>query len=46
LTGKGLKGKLGVEMPEEIVRNTETKYQEAFEALVGRKWKDVLQEKR
>jgi len=46
LTGKGLKGKPGVEMPEEIVRNTETKYQEAFEALVGRKWKDVLQEKR
>ncbi|KAI9879350.1 MAG: Bifunctional purine biosynthetic protein ade1 [Pleopsidium flavum] len=46
LTSKGLKGKPSVEMPAEVVRNTETKYREAFGALVGRKWRDILQEKR
>ena len=35
LTSSGLKGKQGVEMPDEIVRNTASKYQEAFERLVG-----------
>lgn len=45
LTSQGLKGKQGVEMPEEVVRNTEAKYQEAFERLVGRKLVDVLQGK-
>lgn len=46
LTSQGLKGKPDVEMPEEIVRNTGTKYLGAFERLVGRKWEDVLQDSR
>ncbi|MCJ1367711.1 hypothetical protein MMC16_006845 [Acarospora aff. strigata] len=46
LTSNGLKGKPDIVMPEEIVSNTESKYQEAFEKLVGRKLAEVLQEKR
>ena len=42
LTKEGLKGKEGVEMPEEIVRKTSEKYQEAFEMLTGKKWDAVL----
>jgi len=41
LTANGLKGKLGVDMPEDVVRNTGEKYKEAFERLVGRKWDDA-----
>ena len=44
LTSQGLKGKQGVEMPEEIVRNTAAKYQEGFERLVGRKLADLIQD--
>jgi phosphoribosylaminoimidazole-succinocarboxamide synthase len=40
LTSNGLKGKQGVDMPEEVVLNTGEKYKEAFERLVGRKWED------
>ena len=39
LTGEGLKGKEGVELPQEIVGNTAEAYREAFERLVGREWK-------
>jgi phosphoribosylaminoimidazole-succinocarboxamide synthase len=42
LTREGLKGKEGVEMPEEIVRETKAKYVEAFEKLTGRKWEEAL----
>lgn len=42
LTGEGLKGKQGVKMPEEVVKNTAEKYREAFEQLTGRKWADAL----
>ncbi|KAI4243580.1 MAG: hypothetical protein L6R40_003404 [Gallowayella cf. fulva] len=42
---QGLKGKEGVEMPEEVVVKTEEKYREAFEKLTGRKWDEVLAEK-
>lgn len=38
LTKKGLKGKEGVEMPEEVVEQTASKYKEAFEKLTGKKW--------
>lgn len=39
LTKEGLKGKEGVELPDEIVRRTAEAYQEAFERLVGKEWK-------
>jgi phosphoribosylaminoimidazole-succinocarboxamide synthase len=42
LTREGLKGKEGVEMPEEIANKTSEKYQEAFEMLTGKKWEKVL----
>lgn len=42
LTDQGLKGKQGVKMPEEVVRKTGDKYQEAFEKLVGKRLLDVL----
>ncbi len=38
LSKNELKGKQGVEMPEEVVRKTQEKYKEAFEKLVGRPW--------
>lgn len=36
LTANGLKGKGGVEMSEEVVKNTSAKYAEAFEILTGK----------
>ncbi|PSS12436.1 hypothetical protein M430DRAFT_125987 [Amorphotheca resinae ATCC 22711] len=44
LTKEGLKGKQGVRMPDEVVRETAGKYREAFEKLTGRKWTDVVDE--
>ncbi len=44
LTKEGLKGKSGVEMPEEVVKKTKAKYVEAFEKLTGRSWVKVLEE--
>ncbi|MCJ1341617.1 Bifunctional purine biosynthetic protein ade1 [Bachmanniomyces sp. S44760] len=41
LTDHGLKGKEGVHMPEHVVNNTRSKYVEAYEKLVGRKWEDT-----
>lgn len=38
LTSNGLKGKEGVEMPQDIVDKTAGKYREAFEKLTGSKW--------
>ncbi|KAK8234271.1 hypothetical protein HDK77DRAFT_309121 [Phyllosticta capitalensis] len=38
LTRSGLKGKEGVEMPSEIVQQTQHKYVEAYERLTGDKW--------
>ena len=38
LTENGLKGKEGVEMPEEVVKNTAEKYRDAFELLTGKKF--------
>ncbi|MCJ1431846.1 Bifunctional purine biosynthetic protein ade1 [Xylographa pallens] len=38
LTTNGLKGKQGVEMPEDVMNKTAEKYREAFERLVGKKW--------
>ncbi len=42
LTKEGLKGKQGVSMPEEVVKNTAEKYREAFEKLTGKKWLDAI----
>lgn len=36
LTTNNLKGKEGIEMPQEVVRRTSSKYMEAFEILTGR----------
>lgn len=38
LTMNGLKDKPGVEMPEDIVKETRAKYVEAFEKLTGKTW--------
>jgi phosphoribosylaminoimidazole-succinocarboxamide synthase len=42
LTSSGLKGKEGVKMPDDVVKETASKYREAFESLTGRKWEDAL----
>jgi phosphoribosylaminoimidazole-succinocarboxamide synthase len=42
LTSEGLKGKDGVEMPEEIVNATSEKYQEAFNMLTGETLQEAL----
>lgn len=42
LTKEGLKGKKDVEMPQEVVDATATKYQEAFEKLTGQAWSAAL----
>lgn len=42
LTREGLKGKEGVEMPEDIVARTAEKYREAFEKLTGKAWSEAL----
>lgn len=42
LTSEGLKGKQGVEMPEEVVNKTAEKYREAFEMLTGQKWVNAI----
>lgn len=41
LVNEGLKGKDGVEIPNNIVDRTAGRYKEAFEMLVGKKWEDV-----
>jgi phosphoribosylaminoimidazole-succinocarboxamide synthase len=38
LTSNNLKGKEGVEMPEQIAKKTTEKYIEAYELLTGKKW--------
>lgn len=38
LVQSGLKGKEGVELPEEVVRDTLDKYKEAYQLLVGEPW--------
>jgi len=45
LTKNGLKGKPGVEMPEDIVKETRAKYVEAFEKLTGKTWHEALNER-
>lgn len=42
LVSQSLKGKEGVSMPDDVVQNTEAKYREAFERLVGKRLEDVL----
>jgi phosphoribosylaminoimidazole-succinocarboxamide synthase len=42
LTKEGLKGKQGVEMPEEVVKETTKKYREAFEKLTAKNWEDAV----
>lgn len=42
LIDQGLKGKEGVKLPEEIVERTSTRYAEAYEMLVGKKWWDEV----
>lgn len=37
MTNQGLKGKEGVEVPEEVVKGTVKAYEEAFEMLTGKK---------
>lgn len=36
LTSSGLKGKEGVSMPEEVVKETSAKYREAYEKITGK----------
>ena len=38
LTSNGLKGKNGVEMPEDVVKRTRAGYLEAYERLSGQEW--------
>ncbi|KAI4153085.1 MAG: hypothetical protein LQ341_000594 [Variospora aurantia] len=38
LMNQGLKGKDGVEVPDEVVTKTENRYREAFERLTGNAW--------
>lgn len=38
LTAEGLRGKNGVEMPEDVAKGTKEKYVEAFEMLTGKRW--------
>ena len=37
----GLKGKEGVELPEEVVRMTGERYRNAYRMLVGKEWEEV-----
>ncbi|KAF8856683.1 phosphoribosylaminoimidazole-succinocarboxamide synthase-like protein [Acephala macrosclerotiorum] len=45
LTNEGLKGKLNVAMPEDVVKETAAKYREAFEKLTGQRWVDAIEGK-
>jgi phosphoribosylaminoimidazole-succinocarboxamide synthase len=38
LTANGLKGKDGVEIPEDIAKKTGERYIEVYELLTGKKW--------
>ncbi|KAF2747529.1 phosphoribosylaminoimidazole-succinocarboxamide synthase-like protein [Sporormia fimetaria CBS 119925] len=40
LTANGLKGKPGVKLPEDVVKETARKYKEAYEKITGEKWED------
>ena len=40
LIKNGLKGRQGVEMPEDVVQNSRAKYVEAFKRLTGENWED------
>lgn len=40
LTKEGLRGKDGVEMPEDVLRETSARYVEAWEMLTGGKWNE------
>lgn len=42
LIDKALKGKEGVKLPREIVERTSATYIEAYEMLVGEKWRDEV----
>ncbi|KAL8675007.1 MAG: hypothetical protein Q9168_000602 [Polycauliona sp. 1 TL-2023] len=42
LTDQGLKGKEGVEMTDEVIAMTGELYREAFERLIGKKWRETL----
>lgn len=42
LVSQNLKGREGVWMPKDVVQNTEAKYGEAFEKLVGKRWEDAV----
>ncbi|KAI9730432.1 MAG: Bifunctional purine biosynthetic protein ade1 [Cirrosporium novae-zelandiae] len=44
LTKEGLKGKEGVEMPEEVAKRTADGYREAFEKLAGKSFEAALTE--
>ncbi|RMZ75409.1 hypothetical protein DV738_g5486, partial [Chaetothyriales sp. CBS 135597] len=44
LTKQGLKGKEGVEMPQDVVDETAKKYAEAFELLTGQSLQEALSE--
>ena len=38
LTSNGLAGKDNVDIPDQVVKETQRKYQEVFEILTGKKW--------
>ncbi|KAF2801570.1 phosphoribosyl-aminoimidazole-succinocarboxamide synthase [Mytilinidion resinicola] len=38
LVGEGLKGREGVEVPQEVVSRTAEKYRQAYEMITGEKW--------
>ncbi|MCJ1460996.1 Bifunctional purine biosynthetic protein ade1 [Mycoblastus sanguinarius] len=43
LVRNGLKGKEGIEMPEDIAKNTQSRYREAYQILVGSQFHPALQ---
>jgi phosphoribosylaminoimidazole-succinocarboxamide synthase len=44
LVAEGLKGKEGVSMPDDVVKGTAKRYQEAFEKLTGEQWDVAVRE--
>jgi len=43
LTREGLKGKEGVQMPEDVAKETARRYGEAYEKITGTKWSEQLE---
>ena len=44
LTSNGLKGREGVSMPEDVIKGTQAKYEEAFQMLTGKSLQQTMDE--